>query len=122
MRDYMDLECAPCDEPCAQVGEPDYYLRAKEECARFIVLIRKKLGEEPPGARLAVKSNPHDFGTYYSVVCHFEDNDEEARRYAYLCESDAPSTWQDDAPLTKKLYSVKVYLDCILTVQVEAES
>ena len=68
----------------------------RAECRRFLELIRKKLGVEPPGARLAVKANPHDFGTYYDVVCWFDDEYEEARHYALRCESQSPTTWQDD--------------------------
>jgi hypothetical protein len=118
----MDIGCNPSDEPCVSLGEPDYYPRAKAECARFIELIRKKLGEEPPGAYLKVKSNPHDFGIYLSVVVSFQDSDEEARNYAYLCESETPRTWQDDQPLQKKQYSVTAYLSCRLKLTVEAES
>jgi hypothetical protein len=118
----MDIGCNPCDELCVNLGEPDYYPRAKAECTRFIELIRKKLGDEPPGAYLKVKSNVHDFGIYLSVVVSFHDTDEEARNYAYLCESEAPRTWQDDQPLPKKRYSVVVDLSCRLTLTVEAES
>ena len=121
-RDYMEIGSSPCDEPCAQVGEENYMERSREECKRFIELIRKKLGEEPPGAHLAVKSNPHDFGSYLDVVCHFEDSDEDATNYALLCESEAPRTWQDDQPPQKKPYSVTVYLTCRLNLTVEAES
>ncbi len=92
-RDYVDIGSSPCDEDCAQMGAPDYYTRAKAECARFIELIRKTLGPEPEGARLAVKSNPHDFGAYYEVVCYYVDENDEARKYAYRGESDAPATW-----------------------------
>ena len=92
-RDYIDIGSSPAEEDCAQVGSPDYYTRAKTECARFIALIRKTLGQEPEGAHLAVKSNPHDFGTYYEVVCYFEEDDEEARKYAFRCESEAPARW-----------------------------
>ena len=92
-RDYIDIGSSPSEEDCAQVGSPDYERRARTECARFIELIRKTLGEEPPGAHLAVKSNPHDFGTYYEVVCYYQYADEEAQKYAYRCESDAPARW-----------------------------
>jgi hypothetical protein len=122
MRDYMEIGPSPCDEPCVNVGEESYDPRARDECARFIELIRKKLGPEPDGARLAIKSNPHVFGSYLDVVCYFEDSDEEARAYAFLCESEAPRTWQDDQPLPKKQYSVTVYLSCRLTLTVEAET
>ena len=97
MRDYLSIASAPYDEPCVQVNsQGDYHEDMKAECRRFMELIRKKLGPEPPGARLAVKSNPHDFGTYYDVVCYYEDGDEEAANYAYRCEGDTPRTWDDD--------------------------
>ena len=97
MRDDISIGSAPCEESCVQVNrEGDYHEAMRAECRRFLDLIRKKLGPEPEGARLAVKSNPHDFGTYYEVVCYFEDGDEEAREYALLCEGEAPTTWKDD--------------------------
>ena len=97
MRDDISIGSAPCEESCVQVNPVgDYHEAMRAECRRFLDLIRKKLGPEPEGARLAVKSNPHDFGTYYEVVCYFEDGDEEAREYALLCEGEAPTTWKDD--------------------------
>jgi hypothetical protein len=100
VRDYIEIGSAPCDEDCVQVNsEGDYHQAMRAECRRFLELIRKKLGPEPPGAVLAIKSNPHDFGTYYEVVCHFDDSDEEARAYAFRCEAETPRTWDDDGPV-----------------------
>jgi hypothetical protein len=98
-RDYIDIGPSPADEECAQVGSPDYAQRAREECNRFIDLIRQVMGPEPEGARLAVKSNPHDFGAYYEVVCYYDTDNEEASKYAYRCEGEAPSTWDDPRAL-----------------------
>ncbi len=120
--DDMSIGPAPCNERCVQVGEEHYIERAREESRRFIELIRKKLGPEPEGALLRVKSNPHEFGTYLDVVCGYEEGNEEAEAYAYLCESEAPQTWQDDQPLQKKRYQVTCYPDATVTVEVEAES
>ncbi|MFH1141963.1 MAG: hypothetical protein V1724_09980 [Chloroflexota bacterium] len=103
MRDYVSIGSSPCDEECVQVNERgDYHDAMKTECRRFLDLIRKKLGPEPPGAHLGIKGNPHDFGTYYEVVCYYDDGDEEAAEYAYRCESDAPRTWADDKPLVQE--------------------
>ena len=97
MRDYMDIGSAPCDEECVQVApEGGYHDNMRAECRRFRDLIRKKMGAEPPGAGLAVKSNSHDFGTYYDVVCWYDEEDEEAYDYALACEAHAPRTWLDD--------------------------
>ena len=54
------------------------------------------IGEEPEGTRLTIKANPHDFGTYYEVVCYFDDEDEEAARYAFRCEAEAPDEWDPE--------------------------
>ncbi len=98
MRDYISIGSTPCEEDCARVGSPDYHERSRDECRRFIELIRQKLGQEPDGARLAVKSFPHDFGTYHEVVCHYDDAYPESQRYAFRCESEAPTTWTDGRP------------------------
>jgi hypothetical protein len=94
MRDYITVGASPCEESCAQVGQPGYAQQAREECRRFIQLIREKLGPEPEGARLAHKSFPHDFGDYLEVVCYFDPAVEAAVDYAHRCESDAPATWE----------------------------
>ena len=52
-RDYIDIGSAPANEDCAQVGSPDYHETGRKECARFLDLIRRTLGDEPPNARLA---------------------------------------------------------------------
>jgi len=95
MRDYLTIGATPCEESCEPVPYKDGGIKAKAECAAFIEAIRRKLGPEPAGAQLRVKSFPHDFGTYYEVVCWYEEDDVEACQYAYRCESDAPTTWAD---------------------------
>jgi len=58
-----------------QLGTDDLHGRGpRAECQRFIALLRKQFGPEPDGARLAVKSFPHDFGDYLEVVCCFDEN------------------------------------------------
>lgn len=94
-RDYISIGPAPVNESCVQVGTENYQSRARAECNRFIEVIRGVLGQEPEGAGLGIKSNPHDFGSYLEVVCHFDDDDDEARAYAYRCEGEAPSEWGD---------------------------
>jgi len=98
-RDHLSLGPTPADEPCAALGEPDYEPRAKAECRRFIDLLRETFGPEPPGAFLTVKGFPHDFGTYYEVVCYYEESDEitSSAEYAYRLENEAPTTWPTPA-------------------------
>ncbi len=94
MRDYVDIGSSPCDEECVQVEPTGAYVQAmREECRRYIDCIREHCGEEQGSAALRVKGNPHDFGTYYEVVCSYDDNDELGANYAYHVEEHAPARW-----------------------------
>lgn len=104
-QDYINIGSTPCDEDCAQVGSQDYYSRARAECERFRNLLRKKFGPEPAGARLAIKTFPHEFGSYLEVVCYYEEgeyNEEtgeteqtESEKYALRCSDEMPKRWED---------------------------
>ncbi len=113
MFDYIEIGATPCEEECAQVGSPDYAKRAREECKRFAQVIRQKLGPEPEGAHLAIKSFPHDFGNYYGLVCCYDSENPEAVAYALACESHGPETWNDIAPFDwrAEMAKAKVELD-----------
>lgn len=95
MKDFLHIGAAPAEEDCVQLGAENYSARASEECRRFIALIRKRLGQEPPGARLRVGSFPHDFGTYKEVVCDFDDEIPASVEYAFKVEAEAPSRWEE---------------------------
>jgi hypothetical protein len=95
METYLVLAPTPYEEDCVCVGEENYMPRARAECQRFIVLLRKKFGPEPEGARLAVKSFPHDFGDYLEVICYFDETLPDSVAYAYTCEDNLPATWDD---------------------------
>ena len=95
MRDYIKIGSSPCDEDCAQVGSANYDERARKECSRFIAEIRNVCGHEPEKALLTTKAFPHDFGTYYEVVCYFDDMDEDSRSYAFHVEGNSPVNWHE---------------------------
>lgn len=92
--DIYWLGPAPAGEDCVQVGSPDYARDAKAECRAYIEAIRKVCGREPEGARLTIKSQPHDFGSYYEVAVVFDGNDQAAAEYAAKCDEHTPTTWE----------------------------
>lgn len=94
MIDEIYLGSSPPEEPCAQLGEPDYETKARAECQRYIDLIRRAIGPEPEGARLRIKVNHHDLGSYLEVVCRFDAENEEALDYALSVESSGPLNWE----------------------------
>lgn len=93
MRDHIELGQTPPEEDCAQLGSDGYSSQARVECQRYIQVIREKMGQEPEGAKLAIKSAEHEFGTYYEVVCYYDDKFPDSIDYAFRCESDGPMTW-----------------------------
>uniref|UniRef100_A0A6M3LNR8 Uncharacterized protein n=1 Tax=viral metagenome TaxID=1070528 RepID=A0A6M3LNR8_9ZZZZ len=97
MRNYMVIGSSPIDEDCAQVGTDNYPEQSRKECRVFIAQLRRQFGTEPILTSLTIKTFPHDFGDYHEVVCYYEDEDEEARDYAYRLESKTPTRWDDEA-------------------------
>lgn len=85
MQEHIDLGgTTPPEETCAQVGSRDheYHDQARKEARAYVSLLRRLLGGEPNGARLSLKSHPHDFGTYLTVVCFFDPDNHAAAVYA----------------------------------------
>jgi hypothetical protein len=98
MKASMYIGSTPPEEDCAQVGQPGYDAAAIIECTRYIAQLREQFGLEPEGARLYIKSNPHDFGTYYEVCCEYDDEIEASGTYAFKCEGEAWPEWHDKEP------------------------
>lgn len=70
----------------AQVGDDLYYEKNRVEMKYLLEMIENKFpipAELAPHCYFAVKSFPHDFGTYHEIVLHYDDvaigdgNDEE---------------------------------------------
>ena len=93
----LDLGSAPSHETCAQVGSDDYAERARRECRVFTGQLIRTVGEPPAGVRFRTVANPHDFGTYYSVVVEFDGNNAEAVDYAARCDELSPDYWDATA-------------------------
>jgi hypothetical protein len=97
-RDYLNIGSVPADEDCQQTGMPSYNATmARAECRAFLNQLIRQFGREPGSARLAIKSFPHDFGTYSEVVCYFDDSDSEGMDYAFKLEGEMPEKWDSEA-------------------------
>lgn len=109
MLDYIEIGPAPAEEQCEQANvSGTNYERMRAENHAFMQLIRRALGNEPEGARLACKfSRDGDHG-YYEVVCHYDRNNAKAIDYAFNCESNAPVKWDDQARMELAAYPVGV--------------
>lgn len=92
----LNIGSSPHSEECAQVGDYDYQQRGRAECRALIGQLKRMYGEEPAGARLYIKGNSHDFGTYYEVECKFNTESEVATSYAFQCEN-MPEKWDEQS-------------------------
>ena len=88
MRDYLCLGPVPSDEDCQQVGMDSYdYEQDTADLRRYKAMLENRW----PDAHFAIKSFPHDFGTYREVVVYFDD--EEDGPSAFEVEANLPRTW-----------------------------
>ena len=106
MFEHVSIGASPINEQCAQVGAADYHERSFKETRAYVNQLRRVLGEEPEGASLSVKSQPHDFGAYREVVCYFVDNNPAAVDYAFKAEEQQPTEWDEIARQELGLISV----------------
>lgn len=95
--DYYEIGPVPTEENCAQAGTEGFGTQALKECRAYINQLRRVVGEEPDGAELRIKSNPHGFRTCYEVACYYEIGNPEAEAYAFRCDEEAPSHWDSEA-------------------------
>lgn len=102
----IDLSGTPVDEKCTcNNPNADYIPKQKAECRAFIGQLKRQFKERLeacPSLSLAVKGNPHDFGTYYTVVAKYretgdEEKDAKCEDLAYYLQDNLPEKWDDEA-------------------------
>lgn len=109
MRDCLYLGPVPSEEDCEQVGKYYQPNMARAECTAYVNQLRRQFGEEPEGARIAIKSEAHDFGSYLEVVVYYTD--EQSAEYAFNVENNSPSYWDAEAieELARKCITVRKF-------------
>ncbi len=92
---------SPWGEECAQSLDPNYAVKASQECNAYRNQLQRVYTEAHEGCelpcRLVIKANPHDFGTYYTVDAVFDSEDEAAVKAAYWLEAEGPELWDETA-------------------------
>lgn len=97
LRDHISLGSAPYDVEPAQVGSDDYTVRARIECRAYINQLRRQFGKEPGSALITIKTNVHDYGVYYDVICYYDHRSEVEVEYAFKLEREGPAEWDKEA-------------------------
>ena len=97
MKNFEVVGSSPIGVDCVQVSREGGYLPAMlKECNRYKALL-EKLFQPAHGCRFAVKTFPHDFGTYAEVVVHYDDANEVAEAFALNVIDNQPETWEAEA-------------------------
>ncbi|MEF3310849.1 hypothetical protein PV433_18360 [Paenibacillus sp. GYB004] len=93
-KNYLELGPAPYEEDCAHVRiSVDYKPAMRDECMRFMELLKKIHVKPPEGAYYTIKWNSHDYGPYADIGIVFDDENEEHLEYAFKVESNMPAHW-----------------------------
>jgi hypothetical protein len=90
MKDYLYIDTTPSEETCTQVGDPDYYGKARAEARRMIAQIDKHypLPENATMGYTTIATEHHDFGSYYQIKIIFDDECESSTNWAFAIEGD----------------------------------
>ena len=102
MRDYMTLGSVPYEEDCIQMGKDGQ----KEECRKFVNMLREKFINIPEWASFSVKSNPYEYEYYYEAAVNWNTEDEESTQFALFVESNIPARWNDTEQIDWKAQAV----------------
>jgi hypothetical protein len=98
VKDFVTIGATPAEESCQQSGTDHYNpVKARRECNIYARQLVRQFGEPPEGARIAVKSFPHDFGSYLEVVCYFDDAYPDSVDYAFRLEGESPENWDQES-------------------------
>jgi hypothetical protein len=94
----LPLASVPLDEDAVQVGSDQAHL-IKLETQIFFRQLHRHFEKELQDSNcfLRVKTNYHEFGTYYDVVVKYRDTNEADEDCALHMESNLPCKWDEEA-------------------------
>jgi len=95
MKDFYEFETTPLDEKGVQVSSSTDYMPAMRAEAKRMLEVCKKLW---PSLEWGIKINPHEFGSYLSIIVKFNDEVESLpAHWGYInkIENEWPSTWDE---------------------------
>lgn len=96
MRKYFSIGPVPANENFPKENSPNYHSIARQNCDRFVKLIRNVVGVEPDETELVVRSFDSKFGTYYDVGCFFDNEIPESVEYIDDIQLLVPDTWDEE--------------------------
>jgi hypothetical protein len=103
MRDTYEFETTPTNENCQQLGKNYDQALAKLEAKTLVKQLERQFPEQPEGVYYRIRSNPHDFGSYYSVQFVYDDEDQNHCSFLNKLEENFPELWDEKAKIDLNL-------------------
>lgn len=76
-------------------SDPDYLMKQKEECERYVELLMKRF-VVCHNVNISAKHDSYEGSDgYYEAVVKYDDNDTEQKMQAHFIEDNLPQTWDD---------------------------
>ncbi|VWX51079.1 hypothetical protein [Novosphingobium sp. 9U] len=95
---------APAEEECAQLGHtPNFGRYNRLEVYTYKAAIIARWGAPPESVKLLAEPCRHDFGTYYEVQAHYDEDDQAAADYVAAIE-EGLARWIDVGFLQPVVY------------------
>ena len=94
MKDYIEIDTTPVDEPCVQVPGDVNLMRL--EGRAMIQQLERQFGEFPDKFMIKINKNYHDFGTYLDLQLFYEC-DHPSEDFAFEIEGNIPEKWDNEA-------------------------
>jgi hypothetical protein len=98
MRDYIEFETTPSDEPCVQVGHDLYRPIASMEAQLMKSQLEELLLTKYSDIliNITITQCPHDFGTYYELRAYYDGDNEKQSEQAFFLDNNYPEEWSPD--------------------------
>lgn len=103
MNVLYDFASAPDNEDCVQVSAKAEYMPDMQKEAERMLGICQKLW---PSLDWNIQENPHDFGSYLTLRCHYNDDNEDQAKAFYDAERHWPNTWEEAEERVEELIKV----------------
>ena len=93
MEEFQLGTTVPHEEPCIQLGKPNYSAYSKMEANVLMKQIVRELGTPPSGCSMKLIGCKHGFGIYYDVALVYNPENDEHVQWMLKVESGIPSHW-----------------------------
>ena len=84
MEEFQLGTTVPHEEPCVQLGRPNYSAYSKMEANILMKQIVRELGTPPDGCSMKMIVCKHDFGIYYDVALVYNPENDELSIYVHV--------------------------------------